>query len=367
MKTTAAVLRAVRTPFSIEPIDLEPPRVGEVLVKVKAAGVCHSDWHLVTGDTPFPLPVIAGHEGSGVIEAVGPGVSGLAVGDSVALNWSPNCGHCFYCLNGRPSLCETFKAMSWKGTMLDGTPRFSIDGAPAYHFSGVGCFSERVTVSARSAIKMPPRVPFAVSALIGCAVTTGVGAVLNTAQVKAGSSVVVYGAGGVGLSVVLGAALAGAGRIIVVDRVPEKLEQAEDFGATHAVAAGPNAVEEIKALTAGRGADYVFEAIGIPAVQEEALRAARPGGMIVLAGISPVGSATNLPGALITRQEKTVAGSYYGTAHVERDFPRYAELYLAGKLDLDRLITRRYRLDQINEAYADMLRGDGARGVIEFP
>lgn len=366
MKTTAALLRAARQPFTITTLDLAPPGPGEVQVRVKAAGVCHSDWHIVTGDTPFPMAAVLGHEGAGVIEAVGPGVKRLAPGDPVALDWAPSCGECFYCLNGRPSLCETFKATKWAGTMLDGTTRLADDGKPVYQFCSVGCFAERIVVSEKSAIKMPASVPWEISALIGCAVTTGVGAVVNTARVAAGSSVVVYGAGGVGLSVVMGAALAGAGRIIVVDRVPSKLEQAEDFGATHAVAAGPNAVDEIRALTGGRGADYVFEAIGIPAVQEEALRAARPGGMIILAGISPVGSATNLPGAVLTRQEKTVAGSYYGTANTSRDFPRLAELYLAKRLDLAKLVSRRYRLDQINEAYADMLTGEGARGIIVF-
>lgn len=366
MKTSAAVLRAPNTPFQIEALELEPPRAGEVQVRVKAAGVCHSDWHIVCADTPHVMPVVLGHEGSGVVEAVGAGVTRLAPGDPVALNWSPNCGECFYCLNGNPSLCETYLRTKWAGTMLDGTTRLSSRGQPVYQFSSTGCFAERIVIPERGAIKMPARVPFEISALIGCAVTTGVGAVLNKAQVKAGANVVVYGAGGVGLSIVMGAALAGAGRIIVVDRVPHRLEQAADFGATHAVGAGPEAINEIRSMTNGRGADYVFEAIGIPAVQEEALRAARPGGTVILAGISPVGSATNLPGAILTRQEKTVAGTYYGTANVSRDFPLLAELYLSGKLDLDRMVTRRYGLADINEAYADLLRGEGARGVIVF-
>jgi S-(hydroxymethyl)glutathione dehydrogenase/alcohol dehydrogenase len=209
-------------------------------------------------------------------------------------------------------------------------------------------------------------VPLAVAALIGCAVTTGVGAVINTARVRPASSVAVFGAGGVGLSIVMGARLAGARRIIAVDRSEAKLGLAGGFGATDVLMAGPEAVAAIRDLTEGRGADYVFEAVGIPAVQEQSLEAARPGGTLVLAGLSPMGSGTNLPGAIITRQEKTVTGSYYGSANAARDFPLYADLYLKGRLDLDRLVSKTYPLAQINEAYADMLGGEIARGVIVF-
>ena len=213
---------------------------------------------------------------------------------------------------------------------------------------------------------MPRDVPLTVAALIGCAVTTGVGAALNTARIRPGSSVAVFGAGGVGLSVIMGAKLAGASRIIAVDKAEGKLDIARGFGATDAVMAGPRAVDAIKGLTAGRGADYVFEAIGIPAVQEQGLEATRKGGTLVLVGISPMGSGTNLPGAIIARQEKTITGSYYGTANPARDFPLIAELYQRGLLDLQRLISREYPLAQINEAYAAMLGGETARGVIVF-
>ena len=205
-----------------------------------------------------------------------------------------------------------------------------------------------------------------VAALIGCAVTTGVGAVLNTAEVEPGSSVAVFGAGGVGLSIIMGAKLAGAAQIIAVDTNEAKCDLAHSFGATEVLINSPEVIQDIRKLTDGRGADYVFEAIGIPAVQELCLDAARPGGTVVLVGISPMGSGTNLPGAIITRQEKTVTGSYYGTANTARDFPLYAGLYLKGKLDLGRLITKSYSLEQINEAYADMLKGEMARGVIIF-
>src|SRR5574341_1256529 len=366
MKIQAAVFYEPHTPFKIETLDLEPPRAGEPLVKIAAVGVCHSDWHRMTGATKHPRPVVPGHEGAGVVEAVGPGVTRVKVGDHVALNWAPNCGACFYCLNDRPSLCSAYVGPIWAGTMMDETTRLSKNGQPVYHFSALAAFAEYTVVPQECCVPLRKEVPFPVAALIGCAVTTGVGAVLNTAKVRPGSSVAVFGAGGVGLSIIMGAQLAGASRIVAVDRAEAKLDMARSFGATDALTAGPDTNDVIRALTGGRGADYVFEAIGIPAVQEQCLDAARPGGVIVLAGISPMGSATNLPGAIITRQEKTVMGSYYGTANTARDFPLYADLYLKGKLDLGRLISKTYALEQINEAYADMLSGAVARGVIVF-
>jgi NDMA-dependent alcohol dehydrogenase len=366
MNTRAAVLHQPNNPFVIETLDLEPPHRGEVLLRVAATGVCHSDWHLATGATAHPMPVVVGHEGAGVVEAIGEGVTRVRPGDHVTLNWAPNCGTCFYCRNNRPSLCATYVSPIWAGTMMDGTTRFSKNGQQYYHFSALACFSEYVVVPQECCVPISKQVPLPVAALIGCAVTTGVGAVLNTAQVKPGSSVAVFGAGGVGLSVVMGARLAGATTIIAVDQHEAKRKIATELGATHVLINPSDAVGEIQKLTEGRGADYVFEAIGIPAVQELCLQAARPGGVIVLAGISPVGSSTNLPGALITRQEKTVMGSYYGTANPARDFSRFAEFYLQGKLPLDRMISKTYKLDQINEAYAEMLSGTIARGLVVF-
>jgi len=366
MQTRAAVLHHVGEPIRIETLDLEPPRAGEVLVKVAAAGICHSDWHVASGATAHPLPVLLGHEGAGVVEAVGPGVVNLHPGSHVALNWAPSCGRCFYCLNGSPSLCEAFLAATWAGAMMDGTTRFSLDGKPVCQYCSLGCFSEWTVVPESCCVPLPETVPAPVAALIGCAVMTGVGAVLNTAQVRPGSSVAVFGAGGVGLSAVLGAKLAGAGKIIVVDRAENKAEMAHTFGATDFVPAGPAAVATIRALTGGRGADFTVEAVGAPAVQEACFAAARPGGAVILAGLSAMGSSTNLPGAIITRQAKTVIGSYYGSAVPARDFPLLAGLYLQGRLELDRLITRTYPLDAINEAYARMLAGEGARSVVRF-
>ncbi len=366
MKTKAAVFYEPAVPFTIETLDLQEPQAGEVLVRVAAAGVCHSDWHLMTGATQHPLPVVPGHEGAGVVEAVGAGVTRIKPGQHVALNWAPSCGACFYCLHDRPSLCQTYVGPIWAGTLMDGTTRFSKDGQPVYHFSALGCFSEYIVVPDVCCVPLPKDVPLEIAALIGCAVTTGVGAVVNTARIQPGSSVAVLGAGGVGLSVIMGAKLAGAAQIIAVDTQEAKGDLALQFGATDFVLNRPETNDAIRGLTGGRGPDYVFEAVGLPALQEQALDLVRPGGTAVLVGISPMGSGTNLPGAVLTRQEKTVTGSYYGSANTARDFPLYADLYRKGKLDLDRLVSKKYPLEQINEAYADMLKGEQARGLIVF-
>ncbi len=371
LKSLAAVVRAPDKGFRIEELELEPPRAGEVLVRVRAAGVCHSDWNLVSGATRHPLPVVAGHEGAGVVEAVGRGVGRgvdrIRPGDHVILSWAPSCGSCFYCLEGRPALCTTHHEAIWAGTLLDSTTRWrSAGGEPVHHFCGLSCFAERTVVPAISCVPVDRDLPFPIAALLGCAATTGVGAVLNTARVRAGSTVAVYGAGGVGLSIILAAKLAGARRIVAIDRSEAKRGMALASGASEFVFAGPEAVEEIRRATGGRGADFVFEATGIPAVQEECIDAVRAGGTVVLVGISPMGSRTNLPCAAITRREITIAGCYYGSARPERDFPLYARLYREGKLELDRLLGRTYPLAAINEAYADLLQGQGRRGIL-FP
>lgn len=304
MKTKAAVFYEVGAPFQIETLDLEDPRPGEVLVQMKAAGVCHSDWHLVTGATEHPLPVVPGHEGAGIVIGAGAGVARVKPGEHVALNWAPNCGTCFYCLRDRPSLCEAYAGPIWAGTMMDGTTRLAKAGQPVYHFSTLACFADYIVVPQECCVPLDKAVPLEIAALIGCAVTTGVGAVLNTAKVRPGSSVVVYGAGGVGLSIIMGAKLAGAGRIIAVDTNEAKGEIARSFGATDILMARPDTATAIKQLTDGRGADTVFEAIGLTAVQEACLQAVRPGGLVVYVGMSPMGSRTNLPGAIIARQEK---------------------------------------------------------------
>ena len=364
MKIRAAVLYAPSEPFRIEEVDLAEPRDGEVLVKVAAVGVCHSDWHLVTGDTQHPFPLVAGHEGAGFVSSSvsGSSVSRLNDGDLVALNWAPSCGACFYCAEGRPALCGTYTDPIWAGTMIDGTTRLSLNGKPLYHYSALACFAEYCVVPEQCCVKMPNDLDPEIAAVIGCAVATGVGSGLNTAKVRSGSSVVVIGAGGVGLSTIMGAKAAGASPIIAIDPLESRQQAALAMGADLAFADA----SQVRAATNGRGADYVFEAVGKPALQEMAVEIARPGGTVIFSGLSSNGSATNIPGARLVREEKTVMGSYYGTCDAHRDFPIYAEMYREGRLPLDRLVSHRYRLDQINEAYADMLSGKSVRGVIRF-
>jgi S-(hydroxymethyl)glutathione dehydrogenase/alcohol dehydrogenase len=366
MQIKAALLTEANRHFQIETLELAAPRTGEVLVKIAASGVCHSDWHVATGDTKHPMPCVVGHEGAGIVQAVGDGVTHIKVGDHVTLSWTPDCGTCFYCLRGQPNLCETYTDPIWNGVMLDGTPRLSWNGQPVYHYCGLATFAEYVVVPGQSCIPIRKDVPLNVAALVGCAVATGVGAALYTADVKPGDSVVVYGAGGVGLNILQGAHLAGASTIIAVDTNPTKMDMARQFGATHGLIAGADTLAKIRDLTGGRGAEHVFESVGAASIQEAALAAVRPGGTLTLVGLSPMGTGTNLPGAVIVRQEKTIKGSYYGSVSPRRDFPLLLDLYMAGRLKLDELVSQQYRLDQINEAYDAMLSGAVARGVIVF-
>jgi NDMA-dependent alcohol dehydrogenase len=364
MKIKAAVLAAPGEKFVVDAVELESPRAGEVLVKLAAVGVCHSDWHLVTGATKHPMPVVPGHEGAGIVEAVGEGVKDLVIGDHVLLNWAPACGMCFYCARGKSNLCETYTAPIWNGTMLDGTTRLSWRGAPLYSYCGLAALAERTVVPRQSCVKIPSEVNLQAAALVGCAVATGVGAALFTARVRPGESVVVLGCGGVGLSAIQGARLAGAGFVMGVDTQVEKIPVGRHFGADSVVMADDDLVRIARHHTGGRGADHVIEAIGAASVQETALQIVRPGGTLTLAGLAPMGSATNFPSAVITRQEKTIKGSYYGSVNAARDFPMLVELYQRGRLNLDDMITKRYALEQVNEAYKDMVEGKLARGVI---
>lgn len=364
MKIQAALLFGPQMPFVVEEVDLQEPQEGEVLVRLAASGVCHSDYHLVSGATHHPMPLIPGHEGAGVVEATGRNVHHLQPGDHVVLNWAPACGRCFYCQRGKPNLCQTFVGPIWAGTMLDGTTRLTWKDRTVYHFSGLSTFAQYAVVPQESCVPIRPDVPLAVAALVGCAVATGVGAVMYTAAVRPGESVVVYGCGGVGLNILQAAALAGATPIIAVDTNSAKMELARQFGATHTLLSGPDTLTAIRDLTAGRGTDHAFEAVGLAAIQEAAFTAIRPGGTLTLVGLSAMGSDTNLPGAIIARQEKVIKGSYYGTVDPNRDFPLLLDLYTAGKLKLDELVTRQYPLEQINEAYQAMLGGGVARGVV---
>ncbi|GII57642.1 alcohol dehydrogenase [Planotetraspora thailandica] len=360
----AALLENVGTPLVVRELTLDEPHEGEVLVRVEAAGVCHSDQHYLAGDLRCPLPVVPGHEGAGVVEAVGPGVTRVAPGDRVCLMWRPRCGQCRNCLVGRPALCEAAGIQASSGGLLDGTSRLSSAGAKVHHLLGVSCFAEYSVVSERAVVPVPEGVPAEIAAIAGCAVITGVGAVLNAIGRCAGDGIVIFGAGGVGLSSVLGAVLAGANPIVAVDVVPERLEMAASLGATHTVNAARDDVADALHTIRPGGMEWAIEAIGRPATLETAVDVLRPGGTLVAVGLGAVGTTFSVPINVLVQREKRVVGSLYGSANPLVDLPRLFELYLAGRLPLDALVGRRYTLDHINEAFADLTSGSVGRGVV---
>ena len=360
----AAVLYQPGEPLRVEDVELGTPRAGEVRVRVAAAGVCHSDYHYMRGDLAGNLPVVLGHEGAGVVEEVGPGVTSVRPGDHVVLLWRTSCGRCEYCSRGRPALCREGSAVRNSGRMPDGTSRLSRDGVEIRHFLGVSCFAEQTVCQEQSVLKMPEDVPLPIGAVAGCAVMTGVGAVVNTAGVEPGSTVLVVGAGGVGLCAIMGAVLAGAARIIAADLNPGRLELATSFGATDVVdASHEDVVQAVKELTGG-GVDYSFEVIGLPATVVQAVGALRQGGTAVAIGLAPVGSPAPVDLNDLVRSEKTLKGSIYGSTRPQADFPRLFELYRRGRLPLDRLVTKEWPLHQINEAYEGLIAGTEARSVL---
>ena len=366
MRTLAAVVDRVGGPIVVRPLTLVPPKSSEVLVKVHAAGICRSDWHVKTGSTPHPLPVVLGHEGAGTVVECGPDVTHLKPGDGVILSWAPGCNSCYYCSLDRPALCEAFNSTIWDGVMADGTPRFFRDGAPVFQYCALGCFSEYTVVSAQACVPKPSGVPMSVAALIGCCVTTGIGAVLNTAYVQKRSSVAIFGVGGVGLSMVIGADHSGAEPIIAIDTLAERASLVCSLGATHFVQWSPDTLDQIRALTNGRGADFVFDATGVPEAQTMCLEATRPGGTAVLSGLAPEKVSINYPASVVTRKEKTIKGSYYGSAVPQRDFVQYAEWYREGILNLDPLLTKTYTVHEIPLAYEELGQGSILRGVVSF-
>lgn len=363
----AAVLHDYGEKVVVEELELAEPRAGEVRVRIKAAGVCHSDLHVLSADLPLPVPIVLGHEGAGIVEAVGPGVTRVKPGDHVVLSWVPECGECFYCKIGRYDMCDTAVSTAVMGTLPDGTTRFRKGGEEIYQFSLTGTFAEATVVPENGVIKIRDDIPFERAALVGCSVMTGVGAVINTARVKPGSSVVVIGAGGVGLNVIQGAALAGAERIIAVDKFPKKLDFAKKFGATHFVnAAEEDVVSAVLDLTDGRGADYAFEVIGLPATIAQAYNCVRKAGMAVIVGVAPPNVDVCINAFSIPSSSKILTGTWYGQANAQVDIPKILDLYLAGKLNLDDLVTNVYTLEQVNEAFEAMKNGEVARGVIRF-
>jgi S-(hydroxymethyl)glutathione dehydrogenase / alcohol dehydrogenase len=360
----AAVLYEFASPLAIEEIDVDGPRAGEVMVRMAASGVCHSDLHIQQGIHPCQLPVVLGHEGAGIVEVVGDGVSDLRPGDHVILSWLPYCGRCRFCLSGRPVLCDNLR-WSDAGTMTDGTTRFSKDGRRILH-STSSSFAEVTVVPAQTAIKVDESEDLVALALLGCAVMTGVGAVLNTAGVRPGDSVAVVGCGGVGLSVVQGARIAGATTIVAIDPVEAKRELAKKLGATHGIGPenghGSSRFREILP----EGADFAFEALGRPDTIEAAIGLVGKGGTAILIGMAPPGAKVAIDPLTMTLSERVIKGCWYGSCRPPTDLYRLVDLYKNGVLDLESMVTKKCRLQDVNDAFAAMERGEVARTVIDY-
>lgn len=375
MKIRAAVLDkmgaeppyAKSKPLRIVELDLDPPGRGEVLVRVVAAGLCHSDLSVINGDRPRPMPMALGHESAGIVEQLGDDVTDLAVGDHVVMVFMPSCGHCIPCAEGRPALCEPGAVANGAGTLLSGERRLRCDGVDINHHLGVSGFATHCVVSRRSVVKIDKSLPLDEAALFGCAVLTGVGAVVNTGRMVPGQTAAVIGLGGVGLSSVLGAVASGARQIIAIDLSDDKLGLARQLGATHTVnAKDADAAEQVREITGG-GVDFAFEMAGAVRAMELAYKITKRGGTTITAGLPPPGTALALPIVQLVAEERTVKGSYIGTCVPTRDIPRFIGLYQAGKLPVDRLMSGKLKLDDINEGFDRLHEGKAVRQVIEFP
>jgi len=362
----AAVLTEVNKPLQILDLEQEGPKAQEARVKVKAAGVCMSDWHIMNGDWPLPLPMVLGHEAAGIVDEVGPGVTNLKRGDHVIFSFRPNCGHCRYCSSGRTVLCIGHNDTP-RWMMHDGTTRLKLNGEAVNQMARIGTFSEYVVCPAEQLVKIREDLPWAYAAIIGCSVATGVGAVTRHAKVPAGSSVLVIGCGGVGLNIVQGARLAGARTIIASDLLDNKLEYAKTFGATHIINAGKeDVVKTVRALTDGLGTEFAFDAIGSEKTAVQAVDAVAPGGHAVLVGIPAVTARAPISPMNMVYGEKMLTGSYYGSIRPGIDFANLADLAMEKRIDLNGLISRSYRFEEINEGFQNMIKGTVARGVILF-
>nr|WP_281493680.1 Zn-dependent alcohol dehydrogenase [Ancylobacter koreensis] len=367
MTYRAAVLHAAQAPLAIETVIAEPLRPGDVRVRVKAASLCHTDLEVIEGGLRFPMPIMLGHEAAGIVEEVGPEAEGVRPGDHVVLSWNPHCGGCFYCGRDLPILCEGYLANGPQAFGFDGAPRARLaDGRALRQLMYLGSFAEICTVPAQQAIPVPKALPFDRACLIGCGVMTGAGAAMNVASIRPGDTILVLGCGAVGLAAVQGAKLAGAGHVIAVDLNGDKLALAGRMGADTLVnAATEDAADTARGLTQGRGADVVIESAGHPAAFRTSAEAVRPGGEIVWLGKIDVASDVAFRwGSLMG--EKRIRRSSYGGARPARDFPLLAQAYLDGRLMLDELISRRIALDEINEGFAALKRGETIRSVIMF-
>ena len=374
MKIRGAVLDAMGVeppytktrPLAIDEVELKAPEMGEVLVRIAAAGLCHSDLSVINGDRPRPTPMLLGHEAAGVVEELGPGVHDLEKGDHVVLVFVPSCGHCLPCFEGRPALCEAGAASNTAGTLLGGGRRLFREGGAINHHMGCSAFAQYAVVSRRSLVKVDPEIPLEDAALFGCAVLTGVGAVVNTARIPMGATCAVIGLGGVGLAALLGAVAAGASRIVAIDLAADKREMAKKLGATDVFDGGAaDAADAIRAATAG-GVEYAFEFAGSVRAMELAYRITRRGGTTITAGLPPPTATFAVPHVNLVAEERTVKGSYIGTCVPARDLPRYVALYKQGRLPVDKLLTHRMKLEDINEGFERLREGRAVRQVVTF-
>ncbi len=372
MKIRAAVIRemglpqpyAESRPMSIEEFDLAPPGQREVLVQVKAASLCHSDLSTVNGDRPRQMPMVLGHEAAGIVMELGPGIDDLEVGDHVVMVFAPSCGECVACKEGHPGQCEPGQKSNGAGTLLGGTMRLSQNGQTVYHHVGVSAFATHCVVNRGSLVKIDKQLPFDEAAMFGCAVLTGVGAALNTAQVFAGAKVAVVGLGGVGLNALFGAQVAGASQVVAIDIHEDKLELAKQLGATDVInAKDPDAIAKVKAMTSG-GVDFGLEMAGSVQAMELAYRVTRRGGTTVTAGLPHPDARWALQHVNLTAEERTVKGSYVGSCVPPRDMPRYIDLYRRGKLPVNKLMSDHITLDQINEGFDRLASGHTVRQII---
>ncbi|MBP2472528.1 alcohol dehydrogenase [Crossiella equi] len=370
----AAVLREIGAegpytetkPLELTELGLDSPGPGELLIRVGAAGLCHSDLSVINGARPRPVPMVLGHEAAGEVVEVGPETSGFRPGDRVVLSFVPACGHCARCVSGRPALCEPGAAANKAGHLLGGQRRWrGPDGDRPHHHLGVSAFAEHTVVSARSAVRVPNELPFEIAALFGCAVLTGAGAALNSARVEPGERVAVFGLGGVGLAAVLGALVAGAGQLVAVDLVPAKRALARELGATEDVAGGADAVAAVRELTGG-GADKVIDTTGSVRVLEQAYAATRPGGTTVTVGLPHPDHKLTLPALSLIAEERTLRGSYLGSSVPARDIPRFIALHAAGRLPVEKLLSHRLTPAELNLGFDRLASGEAVRQVVTF-
>lgn len=366
MKTQAAVVREINQ-LTIEEVNLDPPKPHEVLVRMRAAGICHSDLHTYRGELRAMPPLVLGHEGAGIVEAVGSAVSKVKPGDHILVNWLPACNQCTACLRGQNNLCERLPATTLQALLPDGTTRLqTADGIKLKHYLSAATMSQYAVVDEASAITLPEDVPFEVASIIGCAVLTGTGAVLNTAQVPPGSSAAVIGCGGVGLSAIMGCKLAGCYPIIAIDVMESKFGFARELGATHTInARETDVLEALRSLTRG-GPDFIFDSVGAAGTIQQALRGVRPGGAAVIMGMHSMKADVPISPAVLVALNKRLLGSFAGSARPHLDLPWLINLYRAGRLPVEKLVSQYYKLTDLPQAFADMEAGKVARGVIVF-